>query len=132
MKIVFASTPGQEEEINELVRYIYTHIFPLYFDDEEIKEFERLKVLYTSHQYSDEYGTLKDAFQVMASLQTIISVLELPSLDEEYSTLFNKNAEILHKFGLFFPFSYDQFIEAKSMHKCLFSIYTKAANQILI
>jgi hypothetical protein len=132
VKIVFASTPGQEEEISELVQYIYSNVFPLYFADEEIKEFERLGILNTYYDHIQDFSTLKDAFQVMASLQTIISVLEMPTLDLEYSSLFNKNVENLEKFGLSFPFQYEQFIDAKNMKKCFFSVYTKAANEMLI
>jgi hypothetical protein len=132
VKIVFASTQGQEEEISELVQYIYTNVFPLYFADEEIREFERLGILNTYYDHCEDFSTLKDAFQVMASLQTVISVLELPNLDREYTSLFNKNVENLDKFGLSFPFHYEQFIEAKNMKKCIFSVYTKAANEMLI
>ena len=132
MKIVFASTPGQEEEISELVRYIYTNVFPLYFADDEIREFERLNVLHNYYDHYDDFSTLKDAFQVMTSLQTVISVLELPTLECEYATLFNKNVENLERFGLFFPFYYEQFVEAKNMKKCFFSVYAKAANEMLI
>jgi hypothetical protein len=132
VKIVFASTPGQEEEISELVQYIYSNVFPLYFADEEIREFERLGILNTCYNHYEDFSTLKDAFQVMASLQTVISVLELPVLDYEYTSLFNKNAENLERFGLSFPFNLEQFIEAKNMKKCIFSVYPKAANEMLI
>ena len=37
VKVVFASTPNQEERIRELVDYFYTSIFPAYFSDEDIK-----------------------------------------------------------------------------------------------
>ena len=132
MKIVFASTPSQEKEINGLVRYIYSNVFPLYFTDEEINEFKQLKVLYTSGRQFENFSTLKDAFHVMTSMQTLISILELSSLDWSYSTLFNKNVENLEEFGLFFPFEFEQFAEAKSMKTGIFSIYTKAANELLI
>ena len=128
VKIVFASTPGQEEEIYGLVRYIYSTVFPLYFTDKEISEFERLKVLQTP----DDFNTLKDAFQVMASMQTIISILESATLDEQYATLFNKNVTNLQEFGLFFPFEYEQFVDAKNMKNSVFSIYIKAANELLV
>ncbi|OIK11491.1 hypothetical protein BIV60_18100 [Bacillus sp. MUM 116] len=132
MKIVFASTPSQEEEICGLVRYIYSTVFPLYFSDDEIRTFEKLKVLHTSSEQLEDFSTLKDAFQVMASIQTIISILESPTLDDHYSSLFNKNVTNLQEFGLFFPFEYDQFVEAKSMKNSIFSIYTKAANELII
>jgi benzoyl-CoA reductase/2-hydroxyglutaryl-CoA dehydratase subunit BcrC/BadD/HgdB len=128
VKIVFASTPGQEEEICGLVRYIYSTVFPLYFTDKEISEFEQLKVLHTP----DDFNTLKDAFQVMASMQTVISILESPTLDEQYAILFNKNVSNLQEFGLFFPFEYEQFVEAKNMKNSMFSVYIKAANELLV
>jgi hypothetical protein len=132
VKIVFASTPSQQEEINGLVRYIYENVFPLYFTDEEIDEYERLKVLQTSDRNFEDYSTLKDAFYVMTSLQTLISILESASLDESYSTLFKKNAANLQEFGLFFPFEFEQFTVAKSLKTGLFSVYTKAANELLV
>lgn len=128
MKIVFASTPSQEEEICGLVRYIYSTVFPLYFSDEEIREFEQLKVLKTP----EDFNTLKDAFQVMTSMQTIISILESPALYEHYESIFNKNVANLQEFGLFFPFEFEQFVVAKNLKNGIFSIYTKAANELLV
>lgn len=130
MKIVFASTPSQEKEINGLVRYIYSNVFPLYFTDDDIKEFEGLKILQTNQYY--DFSTLKDAFQVMASLQTVISILESASLDEQYAAIFNKNAFNLQEYGFFFPFELEQFIEAKNLKSSFFSVYTKADNELLI
>lgn len=132
VKIVFASTPSQEEEICGLVRYIYSNVFPLYFTDDEINQFENLKVLYTSVTNFDGLNTLKDAFQVMTSMQTLISILESPTLYQHYEPLFEKNAATLQEFGLFFPFEFEQFIEAKNMKNSIFSTYTKAANDLLI
>ncbi|WP_342430067.1 YhcU family protein [Neobacillus sp. FSL H8-0543] len=128
MKIVFASTPSQEEEICVLVRYIYSKVFPLYFIDEEINEFEQLKVLH----FTEDFNTLKDAFQVMASLQTLISILESPTLYDHYAALFNKNVTLLEEFGLSFPFEFQQFIEAKHLKCSMLSIYTKADNELLV
>ncbi|SFA51592.1 hypothetical protein SAMN05192569_103119 [Parageobacillus thermantarcticus] len=45
MKTVYAATKEQEEYINYLVNYFYTNIFPYYFTDEQIHEFEKLQVL---------------------------------------------------------------------------------------
>jgi hypothetical protein len=132
VKIVFASIPSQEEEINELVRHIYSNVFPNYFSDNEIKEFQQINVLHTPTHYFNDINTLKEAFQVMTSLQTIISILEMAELSDCYSVLFSKNVSSLLKFGLFFPFDLEQFVEAKSKKICLFSIYTKAANELLI
>lgn len=132
MKIVFASTPSQVEEIVDLVNYIYENIFPQYFTDDEIEQFEQLKVLQPTDQHFKEFGTLKDAFQVMASIQTLISILESSQLDEQYAELFNRNAANLQEFGLFFPFEYDQFMTAKNMKHTMISMYSKADNELLI
>jgi len=132
VKIVFASTPSQEQEICELVRYIYSNIFPLYFTDEEICQFEQLKVLHTSGKQVEDFSTLKDAFQVMTSIQTIISILEVSQPDEQYASLFDKNVANLQEFGLFFPFEFEQFVDAKHMKNTILSIYTKADNELLI
>ena len=58
MKIVFASTPEQEEEIRNLVQKMYSTIFPNYFPDEDIKEFKQLNVLHTSTRHFEYFGTL--------------------------------------------------------------------------
>jgi hypothetical protein len=128
VKIVFASTPSQEEEINGLVRYVYSNIFPLYFSDEEICQFEQLKVLHTN----GDFNTLKDAFQVMTSIQTLISILETSQLDEQYASLFNKNVTTLEEFGLFFPFDFEQFLSVKRLRHTMLSLYSKADNELII
>lgn len=132
MKIVFASIPSQEQEISKLVRYIYSNIFPHYFTDDEIFRFEQLKILHTSDKFYKEIGTLKDAFQVMTSIQTVISILERPRLDEHYSDLFNKNAGNLQEYGLFFPFEFAQFAEVKSIKSPMLSMFTNADNELII
>ncbi|MFE8703145.1 YhcU family protein [Cytobacillus sp. FJAT-54145] len=132
MKVVFASTPDQEEEIKVLVSQFYMTIFPLYFSDKDIKEFERLKVLHTSTRHFEYFGTLKEAYQVITSLQTIISILESSEPQPKYKSLFQKNVRILKDYGLFFPFDFNQFLEAKNIKNDVFSVYTKAANELLV
>lgn len=132
MKIVFASTPDQEEMIRELVKTFYRDVFPLYYSDKDIKEFENLKVLHTSTRHFEYFGTLKEAYQVISSLQTLISILQSRERQPKYKKIFEINAEILKEFGLFFPFDYEHFLEERSMKDNVFSIYTKAANELLI
>lgn len=132
VKVVFASTPEQEQKIQELVQIIYSKVFPLYFPDEEIKELERLQVLHTTTRHTEYFGTLREAYQVIASLQTIIAILELPHLEAKYEGLFEKNVYTLQEFGLTFPFSFSQFCKEKIIRDDVLSIYTKAANEILI
>lgn len=132
MKVVYASTPDQEQKINELVRKFYSNIFPLYFPDEDIKEFERMQVLHTSARHFEYFGTLKEAYQVIVSLETIAAILEASVLEEKYEEIFEKNTRILQEFELFFPFELSSFYEEKSFKNELISIYTKAANEWLI
>ncbi|OCA84422.1 hypothetical protein A8F94_17120 [Bacillus sp. FJAT-27225] len=127
MRIVFASTPGQEEEINGLIHCFYSRILPLYFTEKEILEFKRLSVL---HMESASYGTLRDAFYVMASLQTIIFILEAPVPGDYHRALFEKNADNLRDYGLYFPFDYSSFVPEKKGADSIFNMYAPAANQL--
>lgn len=132
MKVVFASTPEQENKIMELVDSIYSKVFPRYFPDEDIKEFERLQVLHTTTRHFEYFGTLKEAYQVIVSLQTIISILESNNLEEKYEFIFDKNVRTLQEYGLFFPFEYSHFCSGRMMRNEMLSVYTKAANELLI
>ena len=132
MKVVYASTPDQEHKINELVRKFYSSIFPLYFPDHEIKQFEQQKILQTSTRNFEYFGTLKEAYRVIVSLETITAILEAAILEERYEAIFNKNVHTLHEFGLFFPFEFQQFYGGKLLNNEMISIYTKAANEILV
>lgn len=132
VKVVFASTPCQEEKIKELVKQLYWGVFPNYFTDEEIREYERMKVLSLPTSYLEQVGTLKEAYKVIASLQTIISILESESLDDQYMETFYKNSSILKEYDLNFPFEYRQFVESKAAKGSELSSYTKAANALLI
>lgn len=132
MKVVFASTPDQQEKIMELIRQLYSDVFPNYFSDDEIAEFERLNVLHISSSQFEQLDTLKDAFQVITSLQTLISILESESLDEQYIETYYKNISILAQYGLNFPFEFQQFVDLKITGNNELSIYSKAANEWLI
>jgi hypothetical protein len=132
LKIVFASTPGQVEKVEELAQYFYTSILPLYFTDEDIKEFEQHKVLFTTTKQVENFNTLGDAFRVITSLQTIISILESQDLSDKYSPLFEKNAQTLREFEIYFPFKFNEFVEALRVENDYISIYSKAANHYLV
>ena len=134
VKVLFASTHEQEEKISELLDTFYSQIFPQYFSDEEIVKFHELKILHTTTRHFEYFGTLKEAFQVISSLQTIISILDVhqkEKLNQYYVNIFDQNVKILQKFGLFFPFSLEQFYSDLDM-KQTFSVYTKAANELLV
>ncbi|NMD72003.1 YhcU family protein [Bacillus sp. DNRA2] len=131
VKIVFASTPGQENKVEELVQYFYSTIFPNFFHDDRIKQFEREKVLRPTGNF-DGFETLRDAYQVIACLQTIISILEAAETQYEYKAIFDKNASMLTEMGLHFPFTFSQFHHARGIKVEMISIYSQPANQYLI
>ncbi len=133
MKVVFASTESQEEKIKELIDHFYSEIFPAYFTDRDIQKYEKLKVLNTSQSHFEQFGTLKDAYQVIASLQTLIAILETEALNGQYAETFYKNVSILEEYGLYFPFEYEQFETSKfAKDGDKLSIYSKPANEMLI
>ena len=128
MKVAYASTPAQEEQINELIQTFYTSIFPNFFSDDEINKFSNLNVLRLTQEQSYMLSTLKNSYQVIAALQTIISIVENSDESDEYDHLFERNVEILDEFELFFPFRLDNFSKKdKSL-----SIYSEAANEYLL
>ncbi|MFO1442709.1 YhcU family protein [Bacillus sp. Bva_UNVM-123] len=132
MKVVYASTPDQEQKIKELVRNFYSNIFPLYFPDVKIKEFEQLRVLHISERNFKLFSTLKEAYQVIVSLETISAILEADIFEDRYESIFNKNVGILQNLGLFFPFEMSCFHGDKIVRNEIISMYTKAANEILV
>jgi hypothetical protein len=132
VKVVFASTPGQEEKVKELVQYVYSNIFPRYFSDREISEFERHNVLRASTSRFEAFDTLKDAYKVITCLQTIISILEVFEPKNDYQCIFDKNVSMLTELGLYFPFTYDQFKNTSSLNGEMLSVYVDAANEWLV
>ncbi|WP_230980872.1 DUF5365 family protein [Rossellomorea arthrocnemi] len=131
VKVLLASTHEQEDKIQELIQYMYCTIFPDYFTDDEIEQFDDMEVLHTTTRNIEYFGTLKEAFQVISSLQTLISIVESGSKEEVYEEMFYHNAGILQSFGMFFPLSYDQFTEESDCRHNL-SIYSRADNQLLV
>ena len=135
MKVLYASTEEQEKKIVELINQLYTQIFPFYYEDDEIAEFKKMGVLHIEQLHFENFNTLKDAFQVIASLQTIITILEekmQKPLHHYYGKLFNRNIDLLEKYDIFFPFNYSIFNRKDKILFDSFSIYKKAANEILI
>jgi hypothetical protein len=131
MKVLIASTHEQEEKIQELINYMYFTVFPQYFTDDEIQYYNDLKVLHTTTRHFEYFGTLKEAFQVITGLQTLISILECHDQKQEYDDMFDHNVQILQEFGLFFPFSLDQFLHPSNCEESI-SIYGKATNELLV
>ncbi len=134
MKVVVASTNEQEHHISELVDQLYTEIFPKFFPDEKIVELKKLNVL--QPQASDQIynATLKDAFQIISSLQALIAVLDLlyeNKYENEYKEMFERNTQNLNDYGYFFPLTFSQFKEA-DCQKGQFSQFIRPANSYMI
>ena len=132
MKVVFASTPDQQEEITELIKRLYFEVFPNYFTDQQISEFQKQNILHLSTSQFEKLDTLKDAYQVLASLQTLIHILQSEDLGDQYMETFYKNTSILGEYGLYFPFEFAEFIECKETRNDSLSIHTKVANELLV
>ena len=77
----------------------------------------------------EQMDTLKDAYQVIASLQTLTLILEGETLDDQYMETYYKNVSILEEYGVQFPFDFHQFVDSKNDQ---ISIYTKVANDLLV
>ena len=132
MKVVQASTPCQEEEIKNLIKQVYSEVFPIYFSDKEIQNYEKCNVLHMSTNHFERFSTLKDAYQVIASLQTLITILKNESTDNQYMEIFYKNVSTLVEYDFHFPFEYKHFLESKSRGNESLSMFTSAANEILV
>ncbi|MGG3326828.1 DUF5365 family protein, partial [Bacillus velezensis] len=76
VRIVNAATDGQESAIQELSSELFQNVFPLYFSELEMQRFKKKGVLSLQNQLYQ--GTLKEAFQIMACLQTVHIMLSKP------------------------------------------------------
>lgn len=132
MKVVQASTPCQEEEIKKLIKQVYSEVFPIYFSDKEIQTYEKCNVLYMSTKHLERFSTLKEAYQVIASLQTLITILKNERFDDQYIEIFYKNVSTLVEYDLYFPFEYEHFSESEIRGNERLSMFTSAANEILV
>ncbi len=124
LKIVFGSTIEQDKAIVQLLVNLRYSILPLYVSEEELSAYDSMGLLQFNKQRNLYNGTLKEAFQVMTALQTVISIMENEKKfeAEEYSNYedrFKVNSELLNYFGLFFPFNLHSFKSTKSqlLHK---------------
>ncbi|AZB42004.1 hypothetical protein CEF21_06685 [Bacillus sp. FJAT-42376] len=133
MKIVTASTNEQEQHIEELVEEMYKEVFPIYFSDETIGQLEKMAVLKPTDETMIYNGTLKEAFEIMSSLQTLIAVLKHADegRKQEYESLYERNREILGRYGYELPLTFSDFLTEGGKGPLL-SRYTKAANRYLI
>ncbi|KAB7704898.1 hypothetical protein F9802_15140 [Bacillus aerolatus] len=133
MKVLIASTMEQEEKITELIRQLKEEIFPRFFEMEELERMCEYGVLHLTESHFELFSTLRDAFQLIASLQTIISILETEepaSLPPHYQEMFERNTMILQEFDVSFPFFLSHFTNKKSHVSYL--AYATPANTFLI
>ncbi|WP_078381693.1 DUF5365 family protein [Sutcliffiella halmapala] len=137
MKVVYASTPEQEDHIGELVQHLLTNILPYYFTDKEIENLENQLSLHTGavhDTFTDYNGTLKEAFHIISCLQSIIAVIEVTQDEEikhEHREIFTRNVNMLRDFGFSFPFAIDQF-KQKTQNHLVISRYMRPSNQYLV
>ncbi|PLR67598.1 MULTISPECIES: DUF5365 family protein [Bacillaceae] len=133
MRIVFASTEEQEQYIEELIEYMYEDIFPQYFSDETIDQLDDLAVLKPHAEKLKYNGTLREAFQIISSLQALTALLN--HLDEhseaEQRELYNRNIKILKQYGYQFPLTFDNFLSSKEKEEQV-SKYGKPANKWIV
>lgn len=139
VKVVFAATVEQEQEIASLVEQCYHSVFPKYFINDEIIQFQEVGILQATKNGFPYNGTLRSAFQVITCLQVIISVLEKkeasPSLAVELKLqeMFRKNTILLNEYGILFPFDYQHFIDLNHENQAIInSMYTQPANRYLV
>ncbi|GGJ73411.1 hypothetical protein GGR02_002398 [Anoxybacillus voinovskiensis] len=130
MKVVYAATREHEEYVERLIQHFYRYIFPKYFDDEQIRKFEQLNILSISPDYYN--GTMREAFQMISSLQsllTVIECIETNGLNEEYRHVFERNVRLLEQHGVAFPFTIEQFQQKRPF---IFSMYSPPTSDWLM
>ena len=133
MRIVFASTEEQEQYIEELIENMYEEVFPRYFSDETIDQLDELSVLKPQTEEMQYNGTLKEAFQIMSSLQALTALLNHldQQSDEEHRDLYDRNINILKQYGYQFPLTFDHFLASKEKAEEV-SKYGKPANKWIV
>lgn len=137
MKVVYASTPEQEDHIGELVQHLLTNILPYYFTDKEIENLESQLSLHTGgvHDTFTVYnGTLKEAFHIISCLQAIIAVIETiqdEGIKLKHRELYKRNVNMLRDFGFSFPFAIEQFTQ-QTKNPTMLSKFIRASNQFLV
>lgn len=109
LKIVYASTTEQELKIKNLVEYFYSSVFPVYFSEEEISKFEKMNFLNILGK-NELTGTLKESYQIISSLETLIFLIESNGLEKsKYQEMYERNVQILEELGFRFLFHMNNF-----------------------
>lgn len=123
LRIECAATPEIEAYIEDLKAQILFEVIPRYFSSQELKQIEQLHLLNPDYAMNSRYnGLLAEALQVISSLQTIMTVIDhirYCEIQKHHQILFDKNVEILEKYGFSFPLTIDQF----SKEQCQVNMY---------
>ncbi|WP_100330491.1 DUF5365 family protein [Bacillus xiapuensis] len=133
MRVLMASTVEQEEKIFELIKQLKEEILPRFLTKEERRRMDELGILELTDLHMESFSILRDAFSVIASLQTIISILELEDPDQlpaYYQEMFQRNIDILRSYGIRFPFLLSHFSFKKRANRSM--EYAQPANTFLI
>lgn len=105
MKVITASTPEQQNYVSDLIEKLYENIFPYFFSNDYIRELKDFKLMQVPNL---EDLSLTEIMEVTAAIQTITTILDQLAKSnqklDEYSEAFNKNAVILSKYHIDFPF----------------------------
>ena len=75
--------------------------------------FETEKLFSMNDQILEYVESLHDASRVITALNTIISILETPSISYSYEALFMESVQTLQSYQIAFPFPLSFFIEHK-------------------
>jgi hypothetical protein len=123
LRIENAATPEMEMYIEDLRDQLIYEIIPRYFSSQELKKIEKLQLLNPEHSLTGSYnGLMKEALQVISSLQALITVIEnvrYRDIQQYHRNLFKRNVNNLDKYGFSFPLTIDQF----SREKCQVNMY---------
>ncbi|MFS0783253.1 DUF5365 family protein [Bacillus sp. 1P06AnD] len=136
MKIAFASTVEQREEIECLLDTLRTFILPRFFTAEELSSYTDMGLLQFSEHTNLYNDTLKEAYQLMTSLHIISQVINQVNVSSKeelhkLNALFERNASIVNEFGLFFPFKIEQFYSKEDSAQGILPLLSLPMNQIL-
>lgn len=118
MKVIIASTSEQEEKIVALVNRLKKDLLPRFFGRKELEKMYESGILDITEEHFEQFGNLRDAFQVITSLQTIAAILETKNPDRlpmTYQEMFEKNTMILQEFGIQFPFFFSHFTNKRNV-----------------
>lgn len=135
MKIAYASMAEQQEEIEDLLDALRCDILPMYLTVEELDAYVEMGLLQFNDHNTQYNGTLREAYQLMTALHTLITIIGLVNRCTEqelgqYRNLYDRNVHIINQFGLFFPIVMDRFRMQEDEHESEM-LFLSPTNRIL-